>query len=235
MGTIKQIGEIQIFAEIYQGATTLVYKGYQPSLDRVVLLKLLRPEFNHDKLLSQRLEEEAKLIAKIQHPNVVAIYDYGRQDPFTYFAAEFIEGFNLHDLIQMNKLPPELAWFILLETSKGLKAAHDKNIIHKDIKPSNILISHEGQVKLTDFGMASLHLPSVDEEVVEVRGTLAYFSPEQILGEEIKKSSDLFSLGATFYEMLTGSQAFFGKTPGDYMNAILHDEPTQFLKKFADI
>ncbi|MFQ5865374.1 MAG: protein kinase [bacterium] len=235
MGLIKHIGEIEIFAEISQGATTLVYKGYQPSLDRMVLLKLLRPEFNQDEQLSQRFEEEAKLVAKVQHPNVVAIYDYGRQDQFTYISAEFIEGFNLHDLIQRDRIPCDIAWFILLETAKGLKAAHDKNIIHKDIKPSNILISHEGQVKLTDFGMASLRMPTQDEELVEVRGTLAYISPEEFLGEEVKKGSDIFSLGATFYEMLTGSQAFVGKTPGDYVNAILHEEPAQFLRKSVAI
>ncbi|MFQ5751184.1 MAG: serine/threonine protein kinase, partial [bacterium] len=222
MATLKQIGDIQIFAEIYQGATTFVYKGFQPALDRFVFLKVLRPEFGQDENLSRSFEEEAKFIAKIQHPNVVTIFDYGRFEKWIYFAAEFIEGYNLSELLRFKKLPPELAYFILLESSKGLKAAHDKNILHKDIKPSNILISHDGQVKITDFGMADLRLTAKSEMEYEVKGTLAYFSPEQILGEQLNKYSDIFSLGATFYEMLTGAPAFSGNNTSEYFDSILN-------------
>ena len=235
MGNLRQIGGIQIFAEIYQGATTTVYKGYQPSLERVVLIKVLRPEFSEDKNLRKRFEEEARLIAKIQHPNVVAIYEDGREGQFSYFAAEFVEGYNLKHLIhEHEKIPSDLAWFIVLETAKGLKAAQDKNILHKDIKPSNILISHEGQVKITDFGLASLRSKEKDDEE-EVSGTLAYMSPEDILGKQLDKNSDIFSLGATFYEMLNGIQAFYGEKAGDYFNAILNDDPAITLRKKANI
>ncbi len=225
MKTTKEIGGIQIFAEIHSGATTLVFKGYQPALDRMVLLKVLRPEFNHDAELTRRFEEEARLTAKIQHPNVAAIYDYGRAGDWRYFAAEFVEGFNLGEIIHQRKLPPELAAFILLECVRGLKAAHDKKILHRDLKPSNILISHEGQVKLTDFGMASLR-PSAEQQLEEkISGTLAYLAPEQILGKPASPSSDIFSLGATFFEMVTGEPAFAGENPGNIFEVILHSDP----------
>ncbi|HEX9652814.1 MAG TPA: serine/threonine-protein kinase [bacterium] len=225
MKGLKEIGGIQIFAEIYQGATTLVFKGYQPALDRMVLLKVLRPEFNQDADLSRHFEEEARLTAKIQHPNVAAIYDYGRDGVWRYFGAEFVEGFNLGELIKQRNLPPDLAAFILLESTRGLKAAHDKDILHRDLKPSNILISHEGQVKLTDFGMASLRRSDEHERGEKVSGTLAYLAPERILGKPASQSSDLFSLGVTFFEMVTGEPAFTGENPADFFEAILHSDP----------
>lgn len=230
MESLKEIGGIRIFAAIHEGATTLVFKGFQPSLERTVLLKVLRPEFSQDPSIRQRFEEEAKLIARIQHPNVVAIFDYGHEGPYSYFATEYIDGLTLQKLIQQcEALPVEIAWFILLETARGLKAAHDKNILHKDIKPSNILISLEGLVKITDFGMAALRLPSPQEQ--EISGTLAYMSPEQILGETLDKYSDLFSLGSTFYQMLTGTPAFSGNSTNDYFQAILNEDPVKNLYK----
>jgi serine/threonine-protein kinase len=231
MAAVKEIGGIQIFAEIQQGATTLVFKGYQSALDRMVLLKVLRPEFSQDSDLTRRFEEEARLTAKLQHPNVAAIYDYGRDGEWPYIAAEFVEGFNLGELIQQRILPPELAAFILLECGRGLKAAHDKGILHRDIKPSNILVSHEGQVKLTDFGMASLR--DNDKREQEVSGTLAYLAPEQILGNAASPSSDIFSLGATFFEMIAGDPAFTGKNTVDLFEAILHADPFSKISSVA--
>lgn len=235
MAVLKQIGDIRIFAEIHRGATTTVYKGLQISRDRVVLLKVLRPEFSQDEKLFNRFQDESKIIAKIQHPNVVAIYEHGRSEQWSYFATEFVEGLNLNELIEQSKIPPDLAWFILFETAKGLQAAHHKNILHKDVKPANILVSHTGEVKLADFGLADLRQPSKPETVGEIKGTLGYFSPEQILGEHQEKYSDVFSLGATFYEMLSGTPAFFGKTPGAYFKAILNDEPLGYLQNDPQI
>ncbi|MFQ5605569.1 MAG: protein kinase [bacterium] len=235
MATLKQIDDIQIFAELYKGATTLVYKGFQASLDRVVLLKVLRPEFSVDKTLTRRFQDEAKLIAKIQHPNVVTVFDYGQFQQWTYFATEYVEGYNLHELIQIQRLPFELSWFILFETTKGLKAAHDKEILHKDIKPSNILVSLDGQVKLTDFGMASLKEPESEIKTKEVSGTVAYMTPEHILGKELNKYTDIFSLGATFVEMITGSPAFTGKKDSEYFQAILNEDPTRTLRYRRDL
>ncbi|MFQ5638970.1 MAG: protein kinase [bacterium] len=231
MGTLKQIDDIRIFAEIHQGAAASVYKGFQASLDRVVLLKVLHPEFNEDADAVQRFEEEAKLIAKLQHPNVVSMYASNRTEGWTYFTAEFVEGLNLAELIQLQNVHLDLAWYILLETTKGLKAAHDKNMLHQDIKPSNILISHTGQVKLADFGMAGLQASPHSKGTGEIKGTLGYLSPEHILGDPLNKYSDIFSLGATFYEMLIGTAAFYGENPNQYFDSILNDDPTQYLKR----
>lgn len=235
MAALKKIGDIRIFAEIQRGATTTVYKGFQSSRDRFVLLKVLRPEFSQDEKLFKRFQDEAKIVARIQHPNVVAIYEQGCSEGWSYFATEFVEGLNLNELIEQNKIPPDLAWFILFETAKGLQAAHHKNILHKDVKPANILISHTGDVKLADFGLADLRQSSIPETVEEIKGTLGYFSPEQILGESQEKYSDVFSLGATFYEMLSGIPAFFGKTPDAYFKAILNDEPLGYLQNDQQI
>lgn len=235
MAALTHIGNIQIFAEVHSGAVHTVYKGYQASLERFVIVKALRPEFNGAADLVQRFTREAKLIAKIQHPNVVAVYENGKYEQWYYFAAEFVDGFDLHQLLDRSNLPTELAFYILLETSRGLKAAHDKEILHRDIKPSNILISHEGRVKITDFGMADLRLSSEQDLGGGTTGTLAYLSPEQVLGEKVDKHSDIFSLGSTFYEMLSGSTAFWGKDSNEYFQAILHEEPAQHLHKINDM
>ncbi|MFQ5674845.1 MAG: serine/threonine protein kinase [bacterium] len=230
MEDLKHIGDIQVFAEIHQGATSTVYKGFQSSQNRVVLLKVLRPEFAESDKFSRGFQEEANLIAKIQHPNVVAIYEHGRFERWHYFATEFVDGLDLRSLLEDGKLPADLAWFIIVEVAKGLKAAHKENIVHKDIKPSNVLISNAGEVKIADFGMADLR-QGQSNAVEEIRGTLGYFSPEQILGESQGKYSDVFALGATLYEILSGTAAFHGATPSDYFNSILHDEPIRFLQR----
>lgn len=235
MAALKNIGSIQLFAEIQNGSVHTVYKGYQTSLERFVLVKTLKPEFTGDTELVNRFIGEARFIAKIQHPNVVAVFESGELDNQHYFAAEFIDGFDLRQILTKKKLPPELASYILLETVNGLKAAHDNDILHQDIKPSNILISHEGQVKLTDFGMAGLRPTEDDTPPDSVSGTLPYFSPEQILGEKPDKYSDIFSLGSTLFEMLTGNQAFSGETGRDFFEAIVSHDPIPFLQGKPDM
>ncbi|HET6569476.1 MAG TPA: serine/threonine-protein kinase [Rhodothermales bacterium] len=227
MGVARSIAGVQLFAELFQGATTTVYKGYERSLDRFVLLKVLQPEFAADEVLARRFEEEARLAAKIQHPNVVAIYSFGHEDDDIYFTAEFVEGFTLRQIIDTGKLPPELAAFIILQVASGLQAAHERTILHRDIKPENVLVSHDGQVKLSDFGMASF-ASSVSEDA-DIRGTLGYFSPEQVLGERLGKASDLFSLGVTFYELLARRPAFVGDGLAQTFDAVLHYNPLPYL------
>jgi serine/threonine-protein kinase len=222
MGANGAIGGIQPFAELAQGATTVVYKGYQRALDRFVLLKVLRPEYSLDAELVQQFEAEARLLAKVQHPNVVALYAYGQQDARTYLAAEFVEGVSLRDLLQTGPLPWPLAVFVLYKAAQGLAAAHEKGILHRDLKPSNLMVAQDGQVKLTDFGFASLAAP---DDGLEVRGTPAYLAPEQVLGQPASPTTDLFALGVTFFEMLTGTPAFTGDTLSHLFDAVVHDDP----------
>ena len=227
MGIPGAIADIQPFAELAQNATTQVYKAYQKSLERFVLLKRLRPELSSDEELARRFQEEARIVARVQHPNVVGIYSYGTDDEGTYIVAEFVEGLDLDEVIARGRVHPEIAVYILTECARGLKAAHDKEVLHRDIKPSNVLVSLEGEVKLADFGLASVIGSASDE--AEIRGTLAYLAPEHILGKPVDKRSDLFSLGATFYEMLTGRRAFPGSTSSEIFDSILNREPLHYL------
>jgi len=231
MGRPERIGDLQPFAELTSGPTATVYKAYQASLDRFVLLKILRPELAEDETFVQRFEEEARLAARVQHPNVVAVYAFGREGSHVYFATEFVEGVSLRALLTHGPLPPSLALYITAEVARGLKAAHEKGVLHRDLKPANILISLEGQVKLTDFGMASL-LACGDGEV---RGTPGYLAPEQVLGEAPGPAADLFALGATLFEMLTGTPAFAGETPGEIFDAVLHHDPIPRLRNLAAV
>lgn len=228
MGIRGSIEDIQPFAELAQNATTLVYKAYQQSLERFVLLKRLRPEFSTDEDLSGRFHEEARLIARVPHPNIVSIYSFGSDAEGAYIVAEYVEGKDLEALIDRGRISSSVALFILSESARGLKAAHDKDILHRDLKPSNILISSEGEVKLSDFGFASISDDS-SPSAGEIRGTLPYLAPEQVLGEGADRRSDIFSLGAVFYEMLTGRRAFTGSTSGEIFDSLLHHEPAPFL------
>ncbi len=232
MGRPERIGDLQPFAELASGPTATVYKAYQASLDRFVLLKILRPELAEDETFVQRFEEEARLAARVQHPNVVAVYAFGREDAHVYLATEFVEGLSLRELLTYGPLPPALALYVAAEVARGLKAAHEKGVLHRDLKPANILISYAGQVKLTDFGMASLLSGGGSEEV---RGTPGYLAPEQVLGEAPGPAADLFALGATLFEMLTGTPAFLGETPGEIFDALLHHDPIPRLRNLAAV
>ncbi|RMF60821.1 MAG: serine/threonine protein kinase, partial [Bacteroidetes bacterium] len=156
MGRIEPIGDFQPFAELARRPATIVYKAYQSSLERFVLLKVLRPEYARDEDLARRFEAEARLLARIQHPNVVAVYACGRHGEHLYLAAEYVEGTDLAALLRHGPLPPALALYVAREAARGLQAAHAQGILHRDLKPGNILVALDGQVKLTDFGMASL-------------------------------------------------------------------------------
>lgn len=234
MGDRRPVRDVQPFAELYRSATTIVYKGYQESLDRFVLLKRLRNEASVDERVVQRFQDEARLIARVQHPNVVAIHAYGEDEISAYLIAEYIEGPDLATLLEQGPMPVELAVYVLREAARGLGAAHDRGIVHRDVKPANILISIEGQVKVSDFGMASFVLDDV-EDSGEVRGTMPYLAPEQVRGMAPTPATDLFSLGATFFEMLIGRRAFLGQGASDIFEAILHYDPIPALAARTNI
>jgi eukaryotic-like serine/threonine-protein kinase len=222
MGSPRIIGGVRPFAELARRPESVVYKGYQEALERYVLLKVVEPAGDSAALM-QRFADEARLIARLQHPNVVAVYDFGRDGDASYLVAEFVDGLDVGALLERGALPVELALFILTETARGLRAAHEKEILHRDIKPGNILLSYEGNVKLADFGMASY----AGAGTSEVRGTVGYLAPEQVRGEHASAASDMFALGATAVEMFTGRQAFSGRDMGSVFDAILHHDPLE--------
>lgn len=244
MGDHQSINGVTPFLKLHEGIWADVYKAHDASLDRYVLLKLLNPKGASDASLAERFESEARLMARIQHPNVVAILSYGQEEGKVFFTAEYIEGGSLASLLEARgKLPPAVALQILKQITAGLGAAHRQNICHRDLKPANVLIDSNGRVKLTDFGMASLGQDvaldqdvalgqdaATTDELPAVVGTPAYLPPEQILDAQPSFQGDFFSLGATLYEMLAGRPAFRGTSSSDLFDNLLHYDPIPLLR-----
>ncbi|MDX1740107.1 MAG: serine/threonine-protein kinase, partial [Rhodothermales bacterium] len=213
MGLRGPVAGIQPFAEISRRATTVVYKGYDSSLDRFVLLKVLRPEYSVHEDIASRFQSEARLLAKVSHPNVVAVYSYGEDDGVPYMTTEFVEGQTLNELLERGPLPPELAAAVMLRIARGLSASHGEGVLHRDLKPDNVLVSEKGQVKLTDFGLAVSEEARPEE--TSIAGTLPYMAPEIVGGEPPTASSDLFAAGTVLFELLTGRKAFAGESDSE--------------------
>lgn len=221
------IGGVQPFAELARNGPTVVYKGYQRTHERFVLLKAVRADLCDDAGIGARFAEEARLAAQVRHPNVVAVLEAGTDGATAYLVTEFVEGLDLRTLATRGPLPAELAAYVVLEAARGLAAVHAGGILHRDLKPANVLVSEAGEVKLADFGLASL-APEGEAEgdgVAEVRGTVAYLAPEVVRGEAPDPRADLFALGAVLVELLTGRPAFLRETAGATLDAVLHHDP----------
>ena len=232
MGSYESIGTIQPFLQLKEGVWADVYKAYDTSRDRYVLLKTLKSGFAHDEAIAKRFEQEAWLMASVDHPNVVQVLDAGHEGATVYFTAEYIEGLSLSALLEKRSLPPVVALHLLKQLALGLQAAHERGILHRDIKPANVLIGHDGSVRLADFGMASRPEESDNQEL---RGTMAYVAPELLFDGHPSEASDLFSLGATFFEMLTGRAAFRGSDTTALFDQILHADPLPRLRANPEI
>jgi serine/threonine protein kinase len=200
---------LEIIELLGQGGMGAVYKARQPCLDRFVALKILSPEKHDDPQFAERFEREARALARLNHPNIVAVYDSGQAQGVYYLLMEFVDGMTLRQLFQARKLASVEAFAIIAQVCQALQFAHEQGIIHRDIKPENILIDTKGQVKIADFGIAKL----MDQEpqdvfltrVQDVVGTPHYMSPEQIEKPQmVDHRADIYSLGVVFYEMLTG-------------------------------
>ncbi|MDB6029203.1 MAG: pknB [Verrucomicrobiales bacterium] len=188
----------------------IVYKARQPGLDRFVALKILSPELSKDPAFSERFSREAKALARLNHPNIVGVYDFGKAGDLFYFAMEYVDGMNLWQLEQSKKkLSPEEAFTIIPRICDALQYAHDEGVVHRDIKPGNILIDKKGRVKIADFGLAKLlgkeQQPFGITQTRVTMGTPHYMAPEQIEKPlDVDHRADIYSLGVVFYEMLTG-------------------------------
>ena len=212
--TAAQIAEFFPQLEVYEllgcGGMGVVYKARQLNLDRLVALKILSPELSSQPAFAERFAREAKAMARLHHSNIVSVYDFGRAGPYYYFLMEFVDGVDLHTLIQGKELKPPEVLRIVVEICQALQFAHEEGIIHRDIKPANILIDKKGRVKMADFGLAKLagpddrRLPSITLATGTL-GTPQYMAPEQIeRPSEVDQRADIYSLGVIFYEMLTG-------------------------------
>ncbi|MCX6898441.1 MAG: protein kinase [Verrucomicrobia bacterium] len=215
----KLFPQIEILSLIGQGGMGAVYKARQKQLDRIVALKILPPAVSHDPKFAERFAREARALARLNHPNIVTLYEFGQADGLFYFLMEFMDGMNLRQLLNAGRVTPKEALAIVPPICDALQFAHDRGIVHRDIKPENILLSKEGQVKIADFGVAKIVASepattaasgtvaplSSQTDAGLVMGTPQYMAPEQTEHpSEVDHRADIYSLGVVFYQMLTG-------------------------------
>jgi predicted Ser/Thr protein kinase len=201
--------QLEILALLGQGGMGAVYKARQTKLDRLVAVKVLPPEWGKDPAFAERFAREAKALAKLTHPHIVAVHDFGESDGLFYLIMEYVDGANLRQILNEGQLPPDEALGIIPQVCEALHYAHEEGIVHRDIKPENILLDSKGRAKIADFGLAKLlNRPRAAFTLTgsqQVMGTLDYMAPEQRLRpQEVDHRADIYSLGVVFYEMLTG-------------------------------
>ncbi len=224
-----KIGRYEILDKLGQGAMGIVYKALDPLIGRIVALKTMTESANlpeeQRKEFLDRFFREAKSAGSLQHPNIVTIYDMGEDQGVPFIAMEFVDGKSLSKLIEeKGKFPLLEAINIIKQCAEGLSFAHEKGIVHRDIKPDNILVDKNGRAVITDFGIAHLEESNLTK-TGEVLGTPFFMSPEQILEGRIDRRSDLFSLGVVFYLMLIGKRPFKGETISSVCYHIVHSSP----------
>jgi serine/threonine-protein kinase len=218
---ITHLGRYEIVSELGQGAMGVVYKATDPLIDRIVAIKTitLSLALEEREEYEARFYQEAKAAGRLSHPNIVTIFDVGRCGDIAYIAMEFLQGRELRDILNDEKLlPVDQVIDIVAQVAQGLAYAHEHGIIHRDIKPSNIMVGRDGHVKITDFGIARMASAAVRTQTGMVLGSPKYMSPEQVMGKLTDQRSDIFSLGVMLYEMLTGNPPFLGEN----VNAIMY-------------
>lgn len=212
--TGKQFGQYQIVAPLGEGGMAAVYKAYQPAMERFVAVKVLpRKMVSSDEFVT-RFRREARMLAQLQHPHILPVFDYGEADGYPYIVMPFVSSGTLAELLHKQRLPLAQVRHIMTQLGDALGYAHVRGLIHRDIKPSNVLIDERGNCLLTDFGLARMAEPSTKLTASgAIMGTPAYMSPEQGAGSNIDQRSDIYSLGIVLYEMVTGRVPYTAETP----------------------
>lgn len=212
----QMLGPYRIIGQIGQGGMATVYKAYQPSMDRNVAIKVLPSKLAESQEFIQRFQQEARIIAKLEHPHILPVFDYGESDGITYFIMRYLDAGTLADKMEKGRpLPLNEIDHLFTQLAEALSYAHGFGIIHRDLKPSNALIDSHGNLFLTDFGIAKL-LESASPRLTQtdaIMGTPAYISPEQAQANKVDQRSDIYSLGIILYEMVTGRVPFVAETP----------------------
>ncbi|HEX7053776.1 MAG TPA: serine/threonine-protein kinase [Burkholderiales bacterium] len=217
-GELKSLGRYRIQGVLGKGAMGLVYDGLDPKLERRVAIKTILTSTLDEatvKHYSMRFMREVRAVARLNHPNIVQVYDYGTEGDLAYIVMEYIQGRELKDAFDAKeRFPVEATLRMMRELLDALHFAHEAGVIHRDVKPANVMVDAAGRVKLTDFGVARITDPDADlgeaTRAGAMIGTPAYMSPEQIQGQPIDRRSDIFSAGILFYQLLTGKKPFEG-------------------------
>jgi serine/threonine protein kinase/Tol biopolymer transport system component len=236
---VPEIGQIlshyRIIEKLGQGGMGEVYRARDLKLDRDVAIKVLPKALAQDSEALARFQREAKAVASLSHPNILAIHEFGTEQGLSFAAMELLEGVTLREKISSGPLSVRKALEYAVQITHGLASAHDRGVSHRDLKPENIFVTSSGIVKILDFGLAKQHpvsppddsskSPTVDTDPLTVLGTIGYMAPEQVQGQPADRRSDIFSLGCVLYEMLTGKRAFARPTAAETMVAVLKEDP----------
>ncbi len=243
-----KIGRYEIRSKLGEGGMGVVYRARDEKLNRDVAIKVLPASFadNHDRL--QRFEQEAQAAGTLSHPNILAIFDLGMHEGAPYVVSELLEGESFRDVLAHRRPSTRKAIDYSIQIAHGLAAAHEKGIVHRDIKPDNLFLTNDERVKILDFGLAKLTQPTNDPSAQTdiatrrvhtnpgaVMGTAGYMSPEQVRATSVDHRSDIFSFGAVLYEMLSGHRAFHGDSAIETLNAILKEEPQELSSTNSNI
>ena len=229
---LAHLGRYRVLEELGRGAMGVVHKAEDPSLGRIVAIKAV--ELSSDDADSAeyqaRFYQEAKAAGGLNHPGIITIYDTGREGHWAYIAMELLEGIELRDLMAQARMPLRLVLDIAAQVANALAFAHERGVVHRDIKPGNIMVLRGDQAKIMDFGIARTRISAVQTQVGMVLGSPKYMSPEQVAGRRVDQRSDIFSLGVVLFEMVAGMAPFSGKDMGELMYAIVstpHPRPSQ--------
>lgn len=206
----KRLGEYEIVELIGHGAAADVYKAFQPKLNRYVAIKVLSPAFADEHAFRERFTREAQAVAKLDHPNILPVYSFDQEEDLVYFVMRYVDTGSLDDLMG-RPMPLDLVIKMLQQVGSALSYAHSQGVVHRDVKPSNILLGPDNWVLLTDFGLVKLlETPSSITPTGMSLGTPAYMAPEQVTGDRVDAQADVYALGATLYQMVTGRVPYEG-------------------------
>ena len=240
------LGHYRTVEQIGAGGMGVVYRAHDERLDRDVAVKVLLEEVAADPDRLARFEREARAVAKLDHPNILAIHDFGSEGGIAYAVMELLDGESLREVIKGGGLTTSKAVEYARTIADGLAAAHDKGIVHRDLKPENVFLTRDGRIKILDFGLAKLKLPEADLTTETptatldtapggLIGTIPYMAPEQVQGQPADHRSDIFALGCVLYEMLSGTRPFTGRTIAAVAAAILKDDPAPISERVTDV
>ncbi len=233
----QTISHYKILEKLGEGGMGIVYRAHDTSLDRDVALKFLPHYLTSDTIEKERFRHEARAASALSHPNITTIYEIGEHEGQLFIAMEFVEGMTLKRLVESEPPSVRKVLEIAIQVGEGLAAAHEKGIVHRDIKSENVMLTPKGRAKIMDFGLAKVKGATKLTKAGSTLGTAAYMSPEQAEGEEVDHRSDIFSFGVVLYELLTGKQPFRGEHHAALMYSIINEDPlplARFNEKAGD-